>query len=181
MLVRWSIMSSSARSRPVTCPTPPGPARRRSRSAGPLNVGNARGAFVGDLLARVLEAGGQRVTREYYFNDSGAQVKNLGASILAIREGREIPEDGYHGEYVVDLASELPDDLSAPRADGDDPEDERAWVVGRWASDRIRRGIEASLESLCVHFDVWTTEGSLVEGGWVDRAIAKLREGGHLF
>ena len=75
---------------------------------GPLTVGNARGAFVGDLLARVLEAGGQRVTREYYFNDSGAQVRNLGASVLAIREGREIPEDGYHGDYVADLAPELP-------------------------------------------------------------------------
>jgi arginyl-tRNA synthetase len=148
---------------------------------GPLTVGNARGAFVGDLLARVLEAGGQRVTREYYFNDSSAQVRNLGASVLAARDGRAIPEDGYHGEYVVELATELPDDLSAPRADGDDPEDERAWAAGRWASDRIRRGIEASLEALGVRFDVWTTEGSLVEGGWVDRAIAKLREGGHLF
>ena len=83
-----------------------GPRRRRRRGTdgrhvnvefvsanptGPLTVGNARGAFVGDLLARVLEAGGQRVTREYYFNDSGAQVQNLGASILAIREGRRDP------------------------------------------------------------------------------------------
>src|SRR6185369_14979461 len=67
---------------------------------GPLTVGNARGAFVGDLLARVLEAGGQRVTREYYFNDSGSQVRNLGASVLAVRDGRPIPEDGYHGDYV---------------------------------------------------------------------------------
>jgi arginyl-tRNA synthetase len=147
---------------------------------GPLTVGNARGAFVGDLLARVLEAGGQRVTREYYFNDSGAQVKNLGASILALREGREIPEDGYHGDYVADLAREVPEDLAVPRP-SDDPDDAPAWAVGRWASDRIRRGIEASLEALGVHFDVWTTEGSLVENGWVDRAIAKLREGGHLY
>src|SRR5512135_3342246 len=67
---------------------------------GPLTVGNARGAFVGDLLSRVLEAGGQRVTREYYFNDSGTQVRQLGASVLALREGGEIPEDGYHGDYV---------------------------------------------------------------------------------
>jgi arginyl-tRNA synthetase len=148
---------------------------------GPLTVGNARGAFVGDLLARVLEAGGQRVTREYYFNDSSAQVKNLGASILAVREGREIPEDGYHGEYVVDLAPELPDELAVPRADADDPEGERAWAAGRWASDRIRRGIEASLAALGVHFDVWTTEGSLLDGGWVDRAIGRLRESGHLY
>jgi arginyl-tRNA synthetase len=147
---------------------------------GPLHVGNARGAFVGDLLARVLEAGGQRVTREYYFNDTGAQVKNLGASILAIREGRPIPEDGYHGEYVSDLATELPDELAAARS-GDDAEDDGAWTVGRWASDRIRRGIEASLDALGVRFDTWTTEGSLLEGGWVERATSRLREGGHLY
>ncbi|HTK44888.1 MAG TPA: arginine--tRNA ligase, partial [Patescibacteria group bacterium] len=150
---------------------------------GPLTVGNARGAFVGDLLARVLEAGGQRVTREYYFNDTGAQVKNLGASILALREGRPIPEDGYHGDYVADLADQLPDELAEPGAkvDGADPEEARAWAAGRWAADRIRRGIEASLEALGVHIDVWTTEGSLVDGGWVERAIGKLRESGHLY
>ena len=152
---------------------------------GPLHVGNARGAFVGDLLARVLEAGGQRVTREYYFNDSGAQVRNLGASILAIREGTEIPEDGYHGEYVVDLVPDLPEELAAaPR--GPDAEMERArevreFAVGRWASDRIRAGIEASLASLGVRFDVWTTEASLHDDGWVDRATEKLRGGGHLY
>ncbi len=146
---------------------------------GPLTVGNARGAFVGDLLARVLAAGGQHVMREYYFNDSGAQVRNLGASIMAIREGRDIPEDGYHGEYVADLASEAPDDLVTPRPNDD--ADARAWSVGRWASDRIRKGIEASLDALGVHFDTWTTEGSLLEGGWVDRAIGRLRVGGHLY
>jgi len=146
---------------------------------GPLTVGNARGAFVGDLLARVLEASGQQVTREYYFNDTGAQVKNLGASILAILDGRDIPEDGYHGEYVADLARELPSDLAAPQP-GDD-EDTRSWAVGKWASDRIRKGIEASLAGLGVQIDVWTTEGSLVDGGWVERAISKLRDSGHLY
>ena len=150
---------------------------------GPLTVGNARGAFVGDLLSRVLEAGGQRVTREYYFNDTGAQVRNLGASILAIREGRDIPADGYHGEYVVEMAPELPEELAAvrPATDGEDPEDARAWAAGRWASDKIRQGIEASLAALGVRFDVWTTEGSLIDGGWVDQAIGRLREGGHLY
>jgi arginyl-tRNA synthetase len=146
---------------------------------GPLTVGNARGAFVGDLLARVLEAGGQEVTREYYFNDTGAQVRNLGASILAIREGRDIPEDGYHGEYVAELAPQAPEDLVAPRPD--DEADARAWAVGKWASDRIRTGIEASLDALGVHFDTWTTEASLIDGGWVDRAIGRLRDGGHLY
>ncbi len=147
---------------------------------GPLTVGNARGAFVGDLLARVLEAGGQRVTREYYFNDSGEQVRKLGASVLALREGREVPEEGYHGEYVADLAREVPEDVVAARS-GEDAEEQRAWAAGRWASGRIRKGIEASLAALGVPFDVWTTEGSLVTGGWVDKAIGRLREGGHLY
>jgi arginyl-tRNA synthetase len=144
---------------------------------GPLTVGNARGAFVGDLLARVLEAGGQQVTREYYFNDSGAQVRNLGASVIALREGRPIPEDGYHADYVADLARQLPDEIAAGGQGDDDP----AWAAGRWASERVRAGIEASLERLGVDFDVWTTEGSLLADGWVERAIERLRAGGHLY
>jgi arginyl-tRNA synthetase len=164
-----------------------GPARHvnvefvSANPTGPLTVGNARGAFVGDLLARVLEAGGQRVTREYYFNDASAQVRNLGASVLAVRANRPVPEDGYHGEYVSELASELPDDFAAAKAMAGDDADAAAWAVGRWASDRVRRGIEASLARLGVQIDVWTTEGSLVENGWVQRAIDRLREAGHLY
>jgi arginyl-tRNA synthetase len=145
---------------------------------GPLTVGNARGAFVGDLLCRVLEADGQRVTREYYFNDSGTQVRNLGASVIAILEGKPVPEDGYHGDYVADLSRVVPGELLGdPAALGEDD----AWSVGRWASERIRIGIEASLASLGVRFDVWTTEGSLRRDGWVDRAVERLRAGGHLY
>jgi arginyl-tRNA synthetase len=145
---------------------------------GPLTVGNARGAFVGDLLCRVLEAGGQHVTREYYFNDSGAQVRNLGASVIAIRDGQPVPDDGYHGDYVVDLAPGLPEELLADATSrGDDP----AWAAGRWASEQIRAGIEASLEALGVHFDVWTTEGSLHADGWVAGAVERLRAAGHLY
>ena len=145
---------------------------------GPLTVGNARGAFVGDLLCRVLEAGGQEVTREYYFNDSGAQVGKLGASVLALKHGEAVPEDGYHGAYVEDLARELPDDVEAAAgAPGADPAD----VVGRWAARRVREGIEASLERLGVHFDVWKSEDSLHAEGWVERAIERLRAGGHVY
>ena len=75
---------------------------------GPLTVGNARGAFVGDLLCRVLEGGGHRVTREYYFNDSGRQVRVLGASVVARRLGEPLPEEAYRGAYVDDLAAEIP-------------------------------------------------------------------------
>jgi arginyl-tRNA synthetase len=145
---------------------------------GPLTIGNARGAFVGDLLSRVLEAGGQEVTREYYFNDAGGQIDNLGASVLAIRDGRDVPEDGYHGEYVESLARDLPDDVAAAAAE---PGANAADVVGRWAAGRVRAGIEASLERLGVHFDVWTSEGSLHADGWVDRAIERLRASGHVY
>jgi arginyl-tRNA synthetase len=145
---------------------------------GPLTIGNARGAFIGDLLSRVLEAGGQRVTREYYFNDVGGQIPNLGASIVAIREGRPVPEDGYHGDYVEILAPDVPDEVwakaTAPGADA-------AGIVGHWAAGVVRAGIEASLERLGVHFDVWTTEASLHEQGWVERAVQRLRERGHVY
>ena len=145
---------------------------------GPLTIGNARGAFVGDLLCRVLEAVGHRVTREYYFNDFGTQVENLGGSVLAIRKGAPIPDDGYRGAYVGELAAQLPDEI----AQAAQAQPERAgWVVGEWASERVRQGIEASLEHLGVHFDVWKSEGYLHSEGWVERAVDRLRESGHLY
>ena len=145
---------------------------------GPLTIGNARGAFIGDLLSRVLAAGGQEVTREYYFNDSGAQVSHLGASVLAVRRGEPVPEDGYKGEYVETLAGELPGDvLAAAATEGADEAD----VVGRWTGARIREGIEASLDHLGVRFDVWTSEARLHDEGWVDRAVERLRERGHVY
>ncbi|MDP8903909.1 MAG: arginine--tRNA ligase [Chloroflexota bacterium] len=145
---------------------------------GPLTIGNARGAFVGDLLCRVLEAVGHDVTREYYFNDSGTQVRLLGESVIATRAGRPVPEDGYRGGYIADLAAELPPEL-ADEAEGDPAAG--AWSVGRWASHGIRTGIEASLERLGVHFDVWKSEATLHADGWVARAIDRLREAGHLY
>ena len=145
---------------------------------GPLTVGNARGAFVGDLLCRVLEAVGHDITREYYFNDSGAQVEKLGLSIKAIRAGDEVPEEGNHGDYVRDLAADVPAEVlqqaeTTPARTG--------WIYGEWASERIRAGIQASLERLGVHFDVWTGEGSLHKDGWVARGIEQLKSSGHLY
>jgi arginyl-tRNA synthetase len=145
---------------------------------GPLTVGNARGAFVGDLLSRVLEAVGHEVTREYYFNDFNAQVRNLGLSVLARHEGREVPEDGYHGDYVNEVATLVPDELwqqaAAPDADPGE-------VLGRWASEQVRAGIEASLAVLGVRFDVWKSEGSLHAEGWVERALDQLRSTGDIY
>ncbi|MGZ8562939.1 MAG: arginine--tRNA ligase [Candidatus Limnocylindria bacterium] len=145
---------------------------------GPLTVGNARGAFVGDLLCRVLEGDGHAVTREYYFNDFGSQVTNLGLSVLARRSGQPVPEDGYHGDYVTELAGRIPAEVWATAtANGTDP----GAVLGRWASEEIRAGIEESLAGLGVRFDVWTGEGSLHDEGWVGRAVEQLRAAGHVF
>ncbi len=145
---------------------------------GPLTIGNARGAFVGDVLCRILEAAGHSVAREYYFNDSGAQIGKLGATVHALRTGAPVPEDGYHGDYTVALAAALPDSvLAAAQAPQADPAD----VVGRWAAGAVRTGIEASLDHLGVHFDVWKSEGSLHAEGWVERAVERLRAGGHVY
>ena len=145
---------------------------------GPLTVGNARGAFVGDLLCRVLEAGGQEVTREYYFNDSGAQINHLGASVAAVKQGQPVPEDGYKGAYVETLAAEVPAEVwTAASADGADA----AVVVGGWAAKRVRGMIEASLARLGVRFDVWKTEASLHGEGWVGRAVERLKDAGHTY
>ncbi len=145
---------------------------------GPLHIGNARGAFVGDLLCRVLEAAGHEAAREYYFNDFGGQVANLGASVLAIRQGLPVPDDGYHGDYVHHLARAVPDDVLAAAAA---PDANGAAIVGGWASEQVRRGIEQSLERLGVHFDVWKTESSLHDEGWVGRAVDRLAAGGHTY
>ena len=145
---------------------------------GPLHVGNARGAFVGDLLCRVLEGGGHTVTREYYFNDAGAQIRNLGASVVARKLGEDIPEDGYHGQYVDELALELPPEVWAA---ANEPGSDRDGIVADWAQERVRAGIEESLERLGVHFDVWKSESSLHTDGWVERSVERLRQDGHIY
>jgi arginyl-tRNA synthetase len=145
---------------------------------GPLTVGNARGAFVGDLLSRVLEGVGHTVTREYYFNDFNAQVRNLGLSVMARRSGDPIPKDGYHGEYIAEVAAQVPEELwQEATAEGADA----GGILGRWASERVRSGIEDSLARLGVRFDVWTTEGSLYDEGWVERGVDRLRASGHMY
>ena len=145
---------------------------------GPLHIGNARGAFTGDLLCRVLTAAGHKVEREYYFNDFGSQVKNLGASVVAIRENCDIPEDGYHGDYVYDMARDLPSEILAEASQADE---DPSLAVGRWASERVRAGIEASLEHLGCHFDVWRSESTLHNDGWVKQAVDRLRAAGDVY
>ncbi len=147
---------------------------------GPLHVGNARGAFVGDVLSRVLAAAGHEVTREYYFNDFGGQVKALGASVRALRAGEPIPEDGYRGSYVEEMARDVPAEV-IDAADAAASTEEADWIYGRWASEVQRAGIERSLSTLGVEFDVWKTESSIHDEGWVERGVARLREAGHVY
>jgi arginyl-tRNA synthetase len=139
---------------------------------GPLTVAGARGAAYGDSLARLLEASGYHVGREYFLNDVGGQVDRFAASIAARMRGHEPPEDGYGGEYVGELAAEL-------EADGYGPDD--LGALGREGTERMRRRIAATLERFGVTFDVWFSERTLHEAGAIDATVGELREAGHIY
>jgi arginyl-tRNA synthetase len=143
---------------------------------GPIHVGGVRWAAVGDALARLLEASGAQVTREYYVNDAGVQIDRFAASLLAAARGEPTPQDGYAGAYVEEWAQRVlerePDLLERQDAL------ERFRVLGlQVALEEIR----ASLASFGVEFDVWFSELSLKGSGAVDRALDKLREQGHVY
>ena len=140
---------------------------------GPIHLGGTRWAAVGDALARVLAAAGAQVTREYYFNDHGAQIDRFARSLLAAARGQEAPEDGYAGAYISDIAAEVvrqdPDVLGLP--------DEAAQEVFRSRGvDMMFGQIKESLHQFGVDFDVYFHENSLHENGAVERAIARLTE-----
>jgi len=151
---------------------------------GPLHVGHGRGAVVGDALARILAFTGCQVTTEYYVNDVGNQIDSLGKSLYArylqvcgIRA--ELPEDGYRGEYLVDLAREFREEV------GDKylkvGEEAAVPVFRKVACDRILDGIRKDLETFHVHIDRWFREESLHENGSVAAVVDELRERGLLY
>lgn len=149
---------------------------------GPLLVSHGRGAIFGDAVARLLEATGSRVTREYYINDFGNQVRLFAESVLALAEGREVPEDGYKGEYVSELAAYLgkisPEVLSADRELL-----ARAsvmWMLRGIPGSRVLTGIRPTLARLGVHFDVWFSEESLHRWGHVEVCLRELEKKGAL-
>ncbi|WP_151082878.1 arginine--tRNA ligase [Nocardioides cynanchi] len=145
---------------------------------GPLHLGHTRWAAVGDALARVLEAAGAVVDREFYVNDRGTQMDKFGASILAHALGEEVPEDGYHGAYVADLAQEV---LAARPGILDLPDDERL-VAFREEGYRIQLAQQqAELDEFRTHFDVWFSERSLHDDSSVVDNLEKLRGEGHVF
>jgi arginyl-tRNA synthetase len=150
---------------------------------GPVTVAAGRNAILGDAIARLLEARGNRVTREYYINDRGNQVRNFAASVRAAAAGLPTPEDGYHGAYVAELAAWL---RSADPGlfEGDDNEALGRscvmWMMRGVPGSRTLPGIRPSLADLRVNFDVWFSEESLHRWGAVPIVMRQLEEGGYL-
>ena len=150
---------------------------------GPVHLGGARWAAVGDSLARLMTASGAKVTREYYFNDHGSQIDRFAKSLYARAMGREAPEDGYGGQYIADIAEKVRHDaLQAGEADPITlPEDEAVEAFRARGVELMFSEIKERLRDFRSEFDVFFHEDSLHESGAVARAIDTLRERGEVF
>jgi arginyl-tRNA synthetase len=145
---------------------------------GPLHLGGTRWAAVGDALGRVLATQGADVTREYYFNDAGAQIDRFVRSLIAAAKGEPPPEDGYAGTYLSDVAAEVlrrePSALSLP-------EDERAELFRTVGVNLMFDEIKSDLHGFRTDFDVYFHEDSLHGSGAVEELVERLKEKGHLY
>ncbi|MGV0835847.1 arginine--tRNA ligase [Mycolicibacterium thermoresistibile] len=145
---------------------------------GPIHIGGTRWAAVGDALGRLLTTQGADVTREYYFNDHGAQIDRFANSLIAAAKGEPTPEDGYAGDYISEIAAQIlqkdPEALTYP----DDQLRETFRAIG---VDLMFAHIKQSLHEFGTDFDVYTHEDSMHTSGRVDEAIAKLRDKGAIY
>ncbi|ANW66091.1 arginine--tRNA ligase [Mycobacterium sp. djl-10] len=145
---------------------------------GPIHIGGTRWAAVGDALGRLLSTQGAAVTREYYFNDHGAQIDRFARSLVAAATGAPTPEDGYAGTYIADIAAQVlaqaPDALSLPA----DQQQETFRAIG---VDLMFTHIKESLHQFGTDFDVFTHEDSMHTSGRVAEAIATLRANGNIY
>lgn len=145
---------------------------------GPLHLGHTRWAAVGDALARVLIAAGAKVTREFYINDRGVQMELFGESVRAAAFGKPIPEDGYQGAYIADIAKHLVDQdpqlLKLPEPEQIIQFRERAYQYQLADQQRV-------LQTFNTNFDVWFSERSLHESGAVTHGLEQLKKKGHVF
>jgi arginyl-tRNA synthetase len=145
---------------------------------GPMHLGGARWAAVGDSLARILEAQGASVSREYYFNDHGVQIDRFARSLLAAAKGEPTPEDGYGGAYIGEIAARVlatqPDLLDRPDAEAQE-------VFRREGVELMFAEIKTSLHDFGVDFDTYFHENDLHESGAVQRAVDRLRSLGHIY
>jgi len=147
---------------------------------GPLHVGHGRQAALGDAICSLLEATGWRVTREFYYNDGGVQILNLALSVQArVRQlgGQqvELPDGGYHGEYIRDLAQRYIDEHSS------DPNAEDEDALRRFAVRELRKEQDRDLQAFGVHFDVYFLESSLYSDGRVEATVNRLIDAGHAY
>ena len=145
---------------------------------GPLHLGHTRWAAVGDSLGRVLSAAGAEVTREFYVNDRGNQMDLFGASIRAVALNQPRPEDGYHGEYIEDLAKEIvknnPEFISLPEAESISVFRDAGYKLQLDEQNRV-------LNNFGTHFDIWFSEKSLYENNFFDHSLQKLKSQGHVY
>ena len=142
---------------------------------GPLHVGHGRQAALGDAIASLLEWTGWRVSREFYYNDAGAQIMKLARSVQARVRKEDVPEDGYHGDYIRDVAdnyvSTHPED-----ANGNDLD-----AIRRFAVQELRKEQDLDLQAFGVKFDVYFLETSLYTSGRVEQTVGRLNEAGHTY
>jgi arginyl-tRNA synthetase len=145
---------------------------------GPLSLASTRWAAAGDSIARILEANGAAVAREYYFNDHGVQIDRFAKSLLARAHGEPTPDDGYPGEYVDEVAAAV---VAAVPGVLDLPRDEAQEVFRREGVERMFAEIKASLRGFRVDFDVYFLESSLHESGAVEKSVEQLKQSGRLY
>jgi len=145
---------------------------------GPLHLGHTRWAAVGDSLGRVLSAAGADVKREFYINDRGNQMDLFGVSVEAAALGLPIPEDGYKGAYISDLAKEV---VASNASITSLPEGERHPAFREAAYALQLKDQQRVLDTFGTHFDVWFSERSLHDQGAVEHGLEKLRKQGHVF
>jgi arginyl-tRNA synthetase len=155
-----------------------------SNPTGPINVVSGRHAAYGDAIANLLEATGHGVTREFYWNDMGRQIRLFGASIAArylqhLGVDAPLPEGGYQGEYVAELAAGIADEVG----DGyrDVSGDERSAFMAEKGMEKMLEAARTSLERFGTRFDTWTKESSLHSSGEVLAAVERLRERGYTY
>ena len=145
---------------------------------GPLHLGHTRWAAVGDSLGRVLAAAGAQVSREFYVNDRGNQMDLFGASIRAAALGKARPEDGYHGEYIEDLAKEIV--KSNPQI----TQLAESESISAFTQAGYKLQLEQQrkvLDNFGTHFDTWFSESSLYEDNFFNHSLDKLKKEGHVF
>ena len=146
---------------------------------GPIHMGGTRWAAAGDALARVLESQGAQVTREYYFNDHGAQIDRFAKSLVAAHLGEPAPEDGYGGQYISDIATAVADAYEGNL--GQLSPEELQEVFRSRGVEMMFNEIKRDLADFGVEFDVYFHEHEVQSNGDVERAIERLRELGHIF